>query len=328
MTISEIARLAGVSNAAVSRYLNGGSLSAEKREKIRQVVQQHSYVPNAHAQMMRTKRNNLVAVIVPKLDTESMPAIVDGVSRQLDEAGYTCILANTDNNGEKELEYLEHFGTGASLAGVIFCATVLTTEHRKRMAAMNVPLVVVGQQVSEHSCVYFDDENAAEAMASILLKSCRGPLGYLGVTSRDRASGAARRSGVLAALAKCGRGPECLAEEKANFTVESGWEAARRLLGRSPEIDSIFCATDLIAVGAMKYLREIGKPVPGEIQVTGIGGGTMADIVTPRLTTARYYYQAAGREAARLLLAAFRDWDQPIKTLRLGYEVITRETTR
>ncbi len=328
MTISEIARLAGVSNAAVSRYLNGGSLSAEKREKIRQVVQQHSYVPNAHAQMMRTKRNNLVGVIVPKLDTESMPAIVDGVSRQLGEAGYTCILANTDNSADKELEYLERFAAGSSLAGVIFCATVLTTEHRKRMSALGVPLVVVGQEMAGHSCVYFDDQSAARSMAAILLERCRGPLGYLGVTDQDRAAGAARRQGVLDALAQSGRGPECLVEERADFTVESGWEAARRLLVRSPQVDSIFCATDLIAVGAMKYLREIGKAVPDEVQVTGIGGGIMADIVTPRLTTARYYYQAAGREAARLLLGAFLDWEQPVKNLRLGYEVIRRETTR
>ena len=145
MTIREIAKLAGVSSSAVSRYLNGGSLREEKRQRIRQVIEEHQYTPNPYAQMMRTRRSSLVGVIVPKINSESMPEVIAGLSKVLNDAGYNCLLANTEGSLTKELEYLEWFRTSKTVTGVIFAATVLTPDHRKVLSALNLPLVIVGQ---------------------------------------------------------------------------------------------------------------------------------------------------------------------------------------
>ena len=96
MTIKEIAELAGVSTAAVSRYFNGGSLSNEKREQIRRVVEEYSYIPNALAQTMRTGRSGQIGVIVPYIHSYSMSKIMSGVAEGLKENNYSFILGCTD----------------------------------------------------------------------------------------------------------------------------------------------------------------------------------------------------------------------------------------
>ena len=96
MTINEIAEMAGVSRATVSRYLNNGYVSGEKSEKIRKVIEETGYQPSAQAQVLRTKRTKLVGVIIPKINSDSISRMVAGISSVLSDAGYELLLANTD----------------------------------------------------------------------------------------------------------------------------------------------------------------------------------------------------------------------------------------
>lgn len=106
MNISEIAKLAGVSSAAVSRYFNNGYISEEKKEAIRKVVEQTGYRPSIQAQTLRTKKTKMIGVIVPKIASASIGKIVEGVLSVLNESGYQMLLAVTQNDPKKELEYL------------------------------------------------------------------------------------------------------------------------------------------------------------------------------------------------------------------------------
>ena len=109
MTIKEIAQLAGVSSAAVSRYLNGGYVSGEKKDKIRKVIEETGYQPSAQARILRTKRACLVGVVVPKINSESISRITAGIESVLSTRGYQMLLASTDNDPAKELTYLKLF---------------------------------------------------------------------------------------------------------------------------------------------------------------------------------------------------------------------------
>ena len=143
MTIAEIAQRAGVSKAAVSRYLNNGYVSSEKREAIRRVIEETGYVPSQQAQTLRTGKSRMIGVIVPRIDSESISRVVAGISQVLEAQAYRLLLANTDNRIEKELEYLEVFRSG-NVDGVILVATMLSAAHRKALAALGVPAVLVG----------------------------------------------------------------------------------------------------------------------------------------------------------------------------------------
>lgn len=325
MTIAEIARRAGVSKAAVSRYLNNGYVSSEKREAIRRVIEETGYVPSQQAQTLRTGKSRMIGVIVPRIDSESISRVVAGISRVLEEQGYRLLLANTDNRIEKELEYLEVFRSG-NVDGVILVATILSAAHRKALTALGVPVVLAGQKMEGISCVYHDDRGAACAVTELLLHSGRRRVGYIGVTPRDKAAGAARRAGYQDALHAAGMEPDPALMEQSDFSIDGGYAAAERLLTRVPDIEGIFCATDSIALGAKKRLEERGRRIPDDVALAGIGHSRMSELVRPRLATAHYYYQTSGEEAARDLLEIIGQGLDRKKQLMLGFKVYPGES--
>ena len=176
MNIAEIAKRAGVSSAAVSRYFNNGYISEEKKERIRRVVEETGYRPSVQAQTLRTKKTKLVGVIVPKIASASIGRVVEGILSILNANGYQMLLAVTQNDPKKELEYLDTF-RDKQVDGVVLVATVLTAEHKKTLKNMSVPTVVVGQQLSGCCCVYHDDYHASYDLSGMMLEKGRKKLG-------------------------------------------------------------------------------------------------------------------------------------------------------
>ena len=168
MNISEIAKLAGVSSAAVSRYFNNGYISEEKKEAIRKVVEQTGYRPSVQAQTLRTKKTKMIGVIVPKVASTSIGKIVEGILSVLNESGYQMLLAVTQNNPKKELEYLAAFND-KQVDGVIFAATILTAEHKRALKKLSVPVILVGQQYPGHCCIYHDDYHATRDLTGAVV---------------------------------------------------------------------------------------------------------------------------------------------------------------
>lgn len=326
MTISEIAKLAGVSSAAISRYLNGGSLSEEKRKKIKEVIEETGYVPSEYARSLRTKKSCQIGVIVPNISSNTVARIVSGISAVLYEKGYRLLLANTDNDPRQELDYLEMFGT-SQIDGVIYIASLVSKRHIELLKALKVPVVIVGQLVAEYDCVYHDDFHAARDMMNVLLEAGSRRPGCLFVTEKDRAVGAERIRGVEAALIGYGRDPKMIPRVESGFTIESGYEKMGELLKLAPDLDGVFCATASLAVGAVMYLKDIGKQIPEEIKVCALGSNQTTEIVTPRLTTAKFYYRTSGMEAAQMLLSMVDGKRQHIRHMMLGYEIVRRGTT-
>lgn len=325
MTITEIAKMAGVSNAAVSRYLNGGSLSQEKRERIRTVVNATGYQPDSYAQMLRTKKNRQIGVVVPKINSNSVAAITAGISRVLNRENYMFLLANTDNDEKKELDYLSLFGANR-VAGIILLATILTPEHEELIQSLQVPVVLVGQQHGSFPCVYHNDYDAARELFELVLRRGRRHIGYIGVTERDVAVGKTRRRALVDVCRAYGITEEEIHFEYGSFTRVSGYEAALRLLDAVPELDALLCATDTMAIGAMQALKERGKQLPGEVSVTGIGDNWADVVVEPTLSTARYFYEESGAEAAELVLSLLgtERRSATVQQTMLGYELKIR----
>ena len=193
MTIKEIAKLAQVSSAAVSRYMNGGYVSEEKKERIRAVIEETGYRPSVQARTLRTKRACLVGVIVPKINSESISRITEGIGQVLSERAYQMLLTITDNDPSKELEYMDLFES-YPVDGIILVGTVLSSAHKEKLKKCRVPIVVIGQQTNEVSCIYHDDYGAAKELAEQIGKEMSGRIAYIGVTREDKAAGAARKT--------------------------------------------------------------------------------------------------------------------------------------
>lgn len=327
MDINQIAEMAGVSRATVSRYLNDGYVSAEKRAVIRRVIEQTGYVPSQRAKSLRTGKTNVVGVIIPKVNSASVSRMVAGVTPVLNDAGYQIILANTDNDPQREVAFLRLFAERSRVDGVILIGTVLTEEHRAAIAQLPVPLVVLDQTLDGHSSVYQDDFGAMRAVASCVLNEGRHPA-FIGVFEEDVSAGRHRHEGFCAACREAGVPVPEEAQLVTDFTVDGGYSACERLLEAYPAVDAIVCATDSIAFGVLTCLRERGRAVPGEMQVAGIGDSELSQVVTPRLTTAHFHYKTSGAEAARMLVEQMTGGDGVPREIKMGFELIERDSTR
>jgi LacI family transcriptional regulator, sucrose operon repressor len=322
VTINEIAKMAGVSRATVSRYLNDGYVSEEKKERIAGVIAETGYIPSSQAQMLRTKKTGLIGVIIPKISSDSISRMVDGIGEELAKEGYQLLLASTNNNEREEVRYLQTFRNNY-VDGVILIGTIFRKEHRKALEELEVPVVILGQQYEGYACVYQDDCHSARDVAELLTKSCRH-IAYIGVTPRDKAVGAARKKGFQTALSS--KGLEPVAEKQIAFRMEEGYQAMRQIVETIPYIDGVFCATDMIAAGALQYLREAG--LQRKVCVTGMGDSRIATILQPSLSTVHFHYKSSGREAARLLIEMLQKSEDVRKEIKMGYQIIERDSTR
>ncbi len=326
MNITEFAQYAGVSKAAVSRYFNGGYLSADKRARIEAAVEVTGYHPSMQAQMLRTRRTRQVGVILPKLSSDSCPRIVEGIGSVLEESGYQLLLINTANDPQKEIRALDTLRQH-TVDGILLIATVYTPEHKAVLERLHVPLVVLGQQFPGCCSVYHDDFGAARAATAHMLAKGRRAPGYIGVTLLDKAAGQQRRAGFETALKAAGLAVHPQRMAVAKFSQESGYEQAARLLARDPRIDCLFCATDAIALGAMQFCREQGIRIPKDLMVAAVGDSKVGRSAFVPLTSAHLHYKAEGRDAAALLMELLRDPHAVPRSQMLGYELMEREST-
>ena len=361
MTIKEIAQLAGVSSAAVSRYLNGGYVSEEKKEQIKKVIDETGYQPSAQARILRTKKACLVGVVVPKINSESISRVTAGIEQVLSARGYQMVLASTDNEAEKEVTYLKLF-ENYPVDGIILIGTVITAEHRKFLKNSKVPVVVVGQYTKYANCIYHDDYGAGKAMGKAVAESlinsetekedgCAknrargkeagfcGKVAYIGVTKEDKAVGVAREDGFRAGLRSAGIELEENCTRKAEFTMESGYSAALDLLEKNRDISILSCATDTIAAGAIEALLTYSrKQVPegaknsggrmqyildnSGIRVTGFGDNQFLKAVTGGIPTVHFGYKTSGIRGAELLLDVIERREKIPVEIKLGFRMV------
>ncbi len=322
MNIAEIAKLAGVSKAAVSRYFNHGYISEEKREAIRKVVEETGYRPSIQAQTLRTKKTKMIGVIVPKIASASIGRVVEGILSVVNESGYQMLLAVTQNSPKKEMEYLSAFDD-KQVDGVILAATVFSAEYKRILKKLSVPVVIVGQQLSGYCCVFHDDYHASYDLTKLFLDQGRSKLGYIGAIQQDKAVGAERYRGFKDAV--CDGGYDELEENYviASFTMASGYEKAGELFEKCRDLDGLICATDTIAAGAVQYLREHGVKIPEEILVAGQGDSELARVTAPPLITVHYSYEKSGELAVQMLMDVLEKKEAACKEVKLGYSIVT-----
>lgn len=325
MNISEIAKLANVSPAAVSRYLNNGYLSLEKKEAIAKVIAETGYIPSSQAQTLRTKKSKLIGVIIPKIDSDSISQVVAGISSVLSAAGYQMLLANTENQTEKEVAYINTFKQ-KMVDGIILLGTVKTQKHRNILKNLNLPLVVLGQASDYGASIYHDDYLAAFEMTEYVIKKGYRNIGYIGVTEKDTAVGTKRKRGFLNAMSENGLSVSEASVQTGSFYLENGYTSTPKLLADNPNLDAIICATDTIALGAIKYLNQQKIRIPDEIAVAGFGDSKASSVLSPSLATVHFYYYECGTEGAKMLLEKIQNPQTPDKSMKLGFELIKNES--
>ena len=322
MTIKEVAQMAGVSPAAVSRYFNGGSLGRDKQKRIRKVVEKTGFHPNPLAKTMRTGRSCQIGVVVPKIRSDSVTRILQGISDVIREENYIMILGDTEHDERQELRLIKAMQDNY-VDGIVLMGRTMTGELKKALTECPVPVVVTGQKFDGVSCVYHDDYHAMEELTEGILRGKnkeRKHPAYIGALEADEQAGRARREGFESAVRKAGFDPKDIPELIADFTTEDGVRASRQLLAEHPETDAIVCASDFAAFGVLSVLGEYGKKIPEDIAVAGCGDIWAAPYTNPALTSVRFFYEECGKQAALMLMEKIRGNEGSSDRMGIGEE--------
>src|SRR4051794_10726299 len=329
VTIREIADLAGVSIATVSRVVNGREdVSPETREAVNAVVREHGYAANRSARGLSARRTGFVGVLVPLVYPVYFSAILSGAAEALYEHELRLVLSPTHHEHEREVTLLDRLMHGMTDGALI----VLPEESSDELAGLKDqgyrfvvvdPREKLDERIPSVSAAH--TSGADQAMQHLLGLGHRrigvitGPRGW--VATEDR------RRGYLAALAAAGIAPDPELERESNFEIVGGLGAAHSLLDLDEPPTAIFAFNDNLAIGAIQAARSRGLRVPEDLSVAGFDDVEHATIVTPTLTTVRQPLAEMGRTAVSLLTRLLAG--QRVETLRieLGTRLVVREST-
>jgi len=273
---------------------------------VRAAIEQLGFVPNRAARSLVTQRTDSVALVVSESEERFFAepyfaAIVRGISAGLTGSGMQLLLAVAQSPAERE--QLENYLTGQHVDGVLLVSLHGIDTLPARLESRGVPTVLGGRPLGAQpaACVDADNRGGAQQAVEHLVAAGRGRIATI-TGPQDMTVGLERYAGYLAGLAGGGLAADPALVEAGDFGLDSGVRAAAALLDRRPDLDAVFTASDAMAIGAMRVLRERGRRVPADVAVVGFEDSPSAAHTDPPLTTVHQPVEAMGREMVRLLL--------------------------
>jgi DNA-binding LacI/PurR family transcriptional regulator len=329
-TLEQVARRAGVSRATVSRVVNGSTRVAEPiREAVRRAVAELGYVPNPAARSLVTHRADSIALILPETtnrvfsDDQFFPGVIRGVSRQLEAADKQLVLMLVGSAAAHERA--ERYATAGHVDGVLFASLHGADPLPELLLRAGVPVVCSGRPLATGArAPYVDVDQLGGVAAAMrhLLETGRRRIATI-AGPPDMVAGVDRLAGYRRAMADSDRRSIVAVGD---FTRESGAVAMRQLLADDPDLDAVFVASDLMAHGALRTLREAGRRVPDDVAVVGFDDIEMARYTDPPLTTVRQPIEEIGLTIARQLLRQLAG-EAIEPALTLPTELVVRDST-
>ncbi|MFZ7128082.1 MAG: LacI family DNA-binding transcriptional regulator [Desulfobacterales bacterium] len=327
LTMQEIARLAGVSLATVSRAVhNPELLRPHTRQRILQVMAEHNYVYNAAAGDLSRQRSTVIGVTVPTNRNPIFAASTFAIEEQAQEMGYSILLANTQYSPEVESQLLQGF-LERRVAGIILTGFSIDRKAQVQdLVDAGIHCLVIWEQLKDSGLSYvgFDNHGAARAMTAHLaglghrrIGLIIGPYSKLGRVQK-------RLDGYRSALREAGIGfdPELVLENAP--VLEDGKESMHHLMSLDDPPTAVFAASDILAIGALSAAKEMGLNVPADVSIAGFDDNDFAAYCDPPLTTVRVPSHEIGRLAARHLIETIESGAAQIRQYSLRTDLIVR----
>lgn len=296
--ISEVARIAGVSPATVSRVMNGtAKVSEEKAKRVMDAVHETHFKPNEIARSLYKKSSRIIGYIVPSILNIFLTEIGRAVEDEAFRNGYKMILCNSDENPKKEAAYINMLSS-MNADGIIITAS---NEHlEEEIHSCSLPTVVLDKNAgARYTASVQSDNYSGGRIATEHLIACgcrrivlmRGPQQYT--------SGQQRFLGYVDVCNECGIQPLFI---QSQYGYTNAVQYSRRLLEKFPDVDGIIASSDMVALTLYKVLCEEGRKVPDDVMIVGYDGLELSGLMTPALTTVAQPLEQIGRLAADLII--------------------------
>jgi LacI family transcriptional regulator len=306
VTIRDVARVANVHPGTVSRALNEDTralVNPETADRVLRAADELGYRPNRIARGLKTSRSHTIGVLIPDITNPLFPPILRGIEDRLDEAGYTSLMVNTDNDPEREALYLDAM-RGRQVDGFISATARLDRELLVELAAAGTPLVLVNRSLEDGSvpAVTVDDRRGIALAVEHVVGLGHERVGHV-AGPQNLSTGHLRHLGFIEAMRSAGL--DAAAEQIRfgdYFTEEEGARASDELLEAAPGVTAIVAGNDLMAIGCYDTLEKRGLRCPDDISIVGFNDMPFIDKLRPPLTSVRIPQREIGQVAAELLL--------------------------
>jgi len=328
-TIVDVAKLAQVSPATVSRVLNGATgVAPERVDRVRAAVARLQYQPFSPARALRRQLTDVWAVIVADIENPFFTSVVRGIEDGAREFGHRVLLCNSDENLDQESGYID-MALAERVGGVVISVASTRQTDLAPLLQQGVPVVAIDRRPigAKVDSVLVDNRLAAQHATEHLIES--GAARVACITGPRRLSTANDRlAGYKDALAAAGKTFDDALVLREDFRQAGGHDAVRQLFAHGPTPDALFVANNEMTVGALQALQGLGLDVPGDVLVAGFDDMPWATLTQPSLTAVAQPTYDIGRTAAELLVSARQTPDRPRRQVVLPAKLIVRESSR
>jgi LacI family transcriptional regulator, galactose operon repressor len=327
-TIYDVARLAGVSTATVSRALNDtGKIAPATRAAIDAAVEQLGYEPNRIARSLVTRTTQTIALLLPDIANPFYAALVSGIQHAALQHDHTMLLCTTEGEPEREEQYLNLL-RAKRVDGALVDGLVLPPDRIARIVRDGFPIVCLDRDIDSSSIplVQVDNRLGGLLATNHLISLGHRTIAHVAGTAALGISDE-RLAGYRDALLGSGITPDPRLVEHGHFSEEGGYEAVARLIERAVPFTAVFAGNDLSAIGAIAALEEHGLRVPSQVSVVGFDDLRLAAFVRPPLTTVRQPAVEIARRATEILMDLTHG--REVETMRhlLSPELVVRAST-
>lgn len=332
VTIKDIARESGYSVSTVSRVLNNrNDVSPDARKKIEEVVAKFNFVPNNNAKHLKQNNSKAIGVLVKGISNMLFASVVEEIQRMIEKTEYTLVVSYLDEDAD-EVEQAILLCRERKLLGLLFLGGNPEYFHRE-FSGVDVPCVLVTNRANEMhfenlSSVATDDIAAARCAVDQLFVAGHRRIGILGgdfdksYTSHQRFLGCEQsfsEHGAVLDVEHC--------YEKARFSFGSACRAMKRLIGKFPDVTAVFAMSDVMAIGAIRALRDLGYRVPEDVSVIGFDGTSLAEYYNPKLATIKQQHQTLANRSIEILFGQIELKKEPIHEI-VPFEFVNGESIR
>ena len=330
-TISDIAEVAQVSKATVSRVINNKSqgVSAQTKERILKIINDIGYLPNTLARSMVLSKTKTLGLIIPDITNPFFPQMVRGIVHYANECGYTVFLCNADNDPKEEEKYVMSL-IEKRVDGVILASSA--EEGSSSLSSLkhyDVPVVQVDRIIEGNDAAHsvsVDNQSGFYCATKVFTERHHQNIAFLG-GPKGVSTTAQRLSGYQSALEDAGLPFRKDLVYFGEYSIQSGIDMTEQMLSSGLPFTAIVGGCDLIAIGAVKALRKVGVAVPNSCEVIGFDGIELGEIFDPALSTVAQPIAEMAEEAAKLLIGIINGTIVSKRHIMIGPSLVLRETT-
>ena len=332
ITIEYIARLANVSKATVSRVINNKAegVGKETRARVQAIIQEYGYKPNLLARGIATSQTKTIGLVIPDITNPFFPAVVKAIEKYANSHGYSVIFCDTDTQSEKEKKSVSTL-IASRVDGVILATTLdEKSDWTWEFDKYNIPCVLIDRRLKSQNynvSVFVDNEYAIYIATEFLIRHGNRDIAFL-KGPEHLSTTQERLQGYQSAL-KQYRLPfrEALVSS-GDYSFEGGYNAMRRLLDEGTAFGAVVSSSDIMAIGALRALREAGLRIPEDVEITGFDNIEISGMVDPPLTTMEQPIYELGKKAAEALIQLIDGRPLAEKNIRLEARLVIRKSTK